>query len=146
MEVSGVSFTPWPLYPRERAPGSHLIGGFVGPRAGLDAAVRRKIPNPSRDSNPGSSNSYLSAVPHNVLLLMFTGKNCKQCTSGASRCCCIYQFVVDCCLVTDHILLLISALLVFTASPEKKPQNAFEFMTRINTRIIYSAFPITKPI
>jgi len=27
--------TPRPLYPRER-PGRHCIGGWVGPRAGLD--------------------------------------------------------------------------------------------------------------
>jgi hypothetical protein len=31
-----VSFTPLPLYPRERAPGTHYIGGWVDPRAGLD--------------------------------------------------------------------------------------------------------------
>jgi hypothetical protein len=31
-----VSFTPRPLYPRERAPGTHCIGGWVDPRAGLD--------------------------------------------------------------------------------------------------------------
>jgi hypothetical protein len=28
---------PRPLYPRERAPGTHWIGGWVGPRADLDA-------------------------------------------------------------------------------------------------------------
>jgi hypothetical protein len=31
-----VSFTPLPLYPRERTPGTHFIGGWVDPRAGLD--------------------------------------------------------------------------------------------------------------
>jgi hypothetical protein len=30
-----VSFTPRPLYPRERASGTHWIGGWVGLRAGL---------------------------------------------------------------------------------------------------------------
>ena len=30
-----VNATPWPLYPQER-PGTHCIGGWVGPRAGLD--------------------------------------------------------------------------------------------------------------
>jgi hypothetical protein len=29
---------------RERAPGTHWIGGWVGPRAVLDAVVKRKIP------------------------------------------------------------------------------------------------------
>jgi hypothetical protein len=38
--------------PRERASGAHLIGGWVGPRAGPDAVMKRKIPSPSRDSNP----------------------------------------------------------------------------------------------
>jgi hypothetical protein len=38
--------------PRERATGTHWIGGWVGPRAGLDAVVKRKIPSPCRDSMP----------------------------------------------------------------------------------------------
>jgi len=41
--------------PSERAPGTHWLGGWVGPRAGLNAVVRRKIPSPSRHSNPRSS-------------------------------------------------------------------------------------------
>jgi len=41
--------------PRERAPGTHWIGGLGGPRAGLDAVVRGKIPSPYRNSNPRSS-------------------------------------------------------------------------------------------
>jgi hypothetical protein len=40
---------------RERVPGTHWVGGWVGPRAGLDAVVKRKIPSPYRDSNPLSS-------------------------------------------------------------------------------------------
>jgi hypothetical protein len=47
-----VSFTPWPLYHRERAPGTHWIGGWVWPRAVLDAVVKRKIPSPRREPNP----------------------------------------------------------------------------------------------
>jgi hypothetical protein len=35
----------------------------VGPRAGLDAVVREKIPSPYRDSNPRSSSQYPSAIP-----------------------------------------------------------------------------------
>jgi hypothetical protein len=31
--------------PRERAPGTHCIGGWVGPRAVPDAVVKRKIPS-----------------------------------------------------------------------------------------------------
>jgi hypothetical protein len=37
---------------KERAPGTHWIGGWVGPRAVLDTVVERKIPNPRRESNP----------------------------------------------------------------------------------------------
>jgi hypothetical protein len=43
---------PGRFTPRERAPGTHWIGGWVGPRAGLDAVVKRKIPSPLRESNP----------------------------------------------------------------------------------------------
>jgi hypothetical protein len=32
-----VSFTPRPLYPLERASGTHCIGGWVDPRGGLDS-------------------------------------------------------------------------------------------------------------
>jgi hypothetical protein len=37
--------------PRERAPGAHWIGGWVGPRAVLDTVVKRS-PSPHRESNP----------------------------------------------------------------------------------------------
>jgi hypothetical protein len=35
----------------------------VGPRVGLDAVVKRKIPSPCRDSNPRSSSPYPNAIP-----------------------------------------------------------------------------------
>jgi hypothetical protein len=38
-----VSFTPGRFTPRERAPVTHWIGGWVEPRAVLDAVVKRKI-------------------------------------------------------------------------------------------------------
>jgi hypothetical protein len=38
--------------PRERATGTHWIGGWVGPRAVLDAVMKRKIPSPRQESNP----------------------------------------------------------------------------------------------
>jgi hypothetical protein len=37
---------------RERAPGTHWIGGWVGPRAVLDAVMKRKIPSPHWELNP----------------------------------------------------------------------------------------------
>jgi hypothetical protein len=44
-----VSFTLRPLYPRKKP--LVPIGGWVGPRADLDAMVKRKIPNPRRESS-----------------------------------------------------------------------------------------------
>jgi hypothetical protein len=43
---------PGRFTPRERARGTHGIGGWVGPRAVLHAMVKRKIPSPRRESNP----------------------------------------------------------------------------------------------
>jgi hypothetical protein len=37
---------------RETAPGTYWIGGWVGPRAVLDAVVKKNIPSPHRESNP----------------------------------------------------------------------------------------------
>jgi hypothetical protein len=37
---------------REKAPGTHWIGGWVGPRTVPDAVVKRKIPSSRRESNP----------------------------------------------------------------------------------------------
>jgi hypothetical protein len=43
---------PGRFTPRERSSGTHWIRGWVGPRAILDAVVKRKIPSPRRESNP----------------------------------------------------------------------------------------------
>jgi hypothetical protein len=52
-----VNATPRPLYPRER-PGIHCIGGWVGPRAGLDGCEKSR---PHRDSIPGTSSTVAIA-------------------------------------------------------------------------------------
>ena len=44
-----VNAKPRPLYPRERS-GTHCLGGWVGPRAGLDRCGKS---HPHRDSIPG---------------------------------------------------------------------------------------------
>jgi hypothetical protein len=47
-----VSIMPWPCFtPRERTPGTHWIGGWVGLRAGLDVGARREILCPCQESN-----------------------------------------------------------------------------------------------
>jgi hypothetical protein len=47
----GIASRPGRFAPREIAPISHWIGGWVGPRAVLDAVVKREIPSPRRESN-----------------------------------------------------------------------------------------------
>jgi hypothetical protein len=48
-----VSFTPGRFTPGERASGTHWIGGWMGPRAGLDEVERRKIlPLPGLEIRP----------------------------------------------------------------------------------------------
>jgi hypothetical protein len=43
---------PGRFAPRGKAPGNHWIGGWVDPRAVLDAVVKRRIPIPRQESNP----------------------------------------------------------------------------------------------
>jgi hypothetical protein len=52
MEVSGQLHAPAALPPGKEALAPISIGGWVGPRAVLEAVVKRKIPSPRRESNP----------------------------------------------------------------------------------------------
>jgi len=54
-----VNVTPWPLYPRER-PGTHCIGGWMGPRTGLDGGGNSRS---HRDSILGPSSPWRVAIP-----------------------------------------------------------------------------------
>jgi hypothetical protein len=73
------------LPPGERTPGTHWIGGWVFPRAGLDAEARRKILCPCRGSNldrPARSQtlywlSYRSFVCVCVCVCI-TNSNCER--------------------------------------------------------------------
>jgi hypothetical protein len=40
---------PGHFTPRERAPGTHWIRDYVGPRAILDVMMKRKIPSPCQE-------------------------------------------------------------------------------------------------
>jgi hypothetical protein len=53
MGVSGQHHAPAALYPRGKDPRYHWTGGWVGPRAGLDAQARRRILCLRWGSNPG---------------------------------------------------------------------------------------------
>jgi hypothetical protein len=52
--VSGQHHAPATLYPRERTAGTHWIGSWVGPTAGLDSDARGSILCFCRGSNPSS--------------------------------------------------------------------------------------------
>jgi len=43
--------SPGCFTPRERAHGTHWIGGWMGSRTSLDVVVKRKIPSPCWDPN-----------------------------------------------------------------------------------------------
>jgi hypothetical protein len=49
-----VSFTPLPLYPRERVPGTHFIGGWVDSRASLDDMEKWRFFYPTGTRTPAS--------------------------------------------------------------------------------------------
>jgi hypothetical protein len=57
-----LSFTPQLLYRREGAPVMHWIGGWMGPRFGLDKVVKRKIPTP--DGTPIPPRLFIQPVAH----------------------------------------------------------------------------------
>jgi hypothetical protein len=52
MEVRGQLHALAAFTPRERAPGTHWIGGWMGLRAVVDTVVKRKIPSPCWELNP----------------------------------------------------------------------------------------------
>ena len=54
MEVKGQLHAPASLIPG-KYPSTHLVGGWMGPIAGLDFLEKRKITFSYRKSNPGSS-------------------------------------------------------------------------------------------
>jgi hypothetical protein len=50
-------FTLQPLLPKERIPGTHSTGGWVGPRTSWAVSKQRKISCPCQDFNPKTSSS-----------------------------------------------------------------------------------------
>jgi hypothetical protein len=47
-----VSYTSRPLYLREKAPGIQWIGGWIGPRYGLDAVKKNNKLSPAENRTP----------------------------------------------------------------------------------------------
>jgi hypothetical protein len=60
--------------PMERAPSTHWMGGWVGPRAGVDATEKRKI-LPLLGIEPHLSNLWPTAIPTELTLLLVKGCN-----------------------------------------------------------------------
>jgi hypothetical protein len=58
---------PGHFTPRERMPGTNWIGGWVGPRAGLDAVHKRKIlPMLGTEPQPSSPQLYRMNYPDSM--------------------------------------------------------------------------------
>jgi hypothetical protein len=66
-----VSFMPRPLCPEIRAPSTHWIGGWLGPRSSLDTTVeKRKIPCHCWDSKSGRPAHSLVTILSELSLLL----------------------------------------------------------------------------
>jgi hypothetical protein len=63
MEVGGELHAQAALPAVERAPGTHWIGGWVGPRAGLDAVAKRKFRAPVENRIPLRPARRLVTIP-----------------------------------------------------------------------------------
>jgi hypothetical protein len=66
---------PGRFTPREWDPGTCWIGGWVGPRTGLDTVVKRKFPVPAGNLNPNhptrSPTLYHWAIPSKINLYRY---------------------------------------------------------------------------
>jgi len=76
MRVGGQRHAPAVL-PPEKRPGTHCIGGWVGPRARLDGCGKSRPP-PPRDSISRLSSPYRLRYPS----LIPTGKTLAKCYRG----------------------------------------------------------------
>jgi len=73
-----VNATPRLHYPRER-PDTLCIGGWVGPRAGLEGCGKSR---PHRDSIPAPSSPKRVAIPTELSRPTFLEQYCLLCVSG----------------------------------------------------------------
>jgi hypothetical protein len=91
-----VSFTPQPLYPRERAPVTHWIGGWVDPRAGVDGFEKRKLLPP-----PGLELRPLGRPARSQLLyrLLYPGSSCIYILSNEKFCLVSAYKKLDSCII-----------------------------------------------
>jgi hypothetical protein len=113
-----VSFTPWPLYPVERAPGTHWIGGLVGSRAHLDAVVNSVSLRPILISFCHlllglPSGLYPPDFPTETLYALFISLMCSTCSHvfmGFTS----YHYIMisSCILVTRQIYIFLTSMYI----------------------------------
>jgi len=75
------SSRPSRFTPGERVPGTRRVGGWVGPRAGLDAVVKRKTPSPAGNRTPVVQSGVNSLFTLSGVLIHF--KSFKKCCNTA---------------------------------------------------------------
>jgi hypothetical protein len=85
MEVSGQLHAPVALLSGERAPGTHWIGGWMGPRVGLDAVEKRKIMQ-CRVSKPDRLARSSTLIPTEGSRLLFPCREITELLIRMSRC------------------------------------------------------------
>jgi hypothetical protein len=115
--------------PRVRAPGTHRIGGWVGPRAVLDATVKRKIPSlppgiePHNPDRPAHSPALYRLSYHGCYINLISFYNfyvrsfvCMSCFIIQATCPANYN-----CL---HLITFISAVFSLPSSCVFKPSRA----------------------
>jgi hypothetical protein len=64
---------PCRLTPGARAPSTHWIGDWVGPRASLDSMKKRKISCSCQRLKPGHPACILAAIPTELSLILCLG-------------------------------------------------------------------------
>jgi hypothetical protein len=94
-----VSFTPLPLYPWERAPGTHFIGGWVDPRAGLGL----ELP-PPMVVQPVASRYTDWAIPAQGFIFKYIYVNWNVCSSMTYMDARKYRFRTALTLVCTNVL------------------------------------------
>jgi hypothetical protein len=80
MGVSGQSHAPVALYLREKDPGTHWIGSWVGLRAGLDIVARRKSFASAENRTPvfqSLSDSILTELPQLLSYMLMNFIICR---------------------------------------------------------------------
>jgi hypothetical protein len=69
--MSGQRHAPIALPPGERAPGTHWVGGWVGPRAGLDNVEKRKLLTlPRLEHQPLSCPAHSQLLYQLIIIIM----------------------------------------------------------------------------